>query len=168
VPVPGRPRNPLDQTPDRWRERRHVFVARAGETPALMHLDTRADTVAPGTIRRLYRQAVNFIGAAPPVSVSTQIGQAPRGSVEKTFVGLVAVTRALRYRASTTYRAAGTDNTRFGAKRPYVATRHAGRPVTIAAGNQQGRPTIRNRMTSFGSRVPAVNAAVDAAERSKS
>ena len=144
MPVPGRPRNPLEQRPNRWHERPHTFVARAGESPALMHVDTRVDTVAAGTIRRLYRQAVNFIAAPPPVDVTHN-------------QGLGVVTRALRYKTSTVFRAAGTDNTRFGARRPFIATRHNGRPVTIAAGNQQGRPTVRNRMTSFGRRVPAVN-----------
>ena len=149
MPVAGRPRNPLAQTPTRFRPKRIVFVPRIGESPGLMDVDTRADTVAPGTIRRLWRQAVNFVPAPPPFPVSA----AP-----------TTITRALRYKVSTHYRAAGTDNTRWGAPRAYVPTGHAGRLVTIAAGNQQGRPTVRNRMTSFGRRVPTVNQPSAAAE----
>jgi hypothetical protein len=152
VPVPGRPRNPLGETPTRFHGRRQVFVARAGETPGLMDVDTRADTVAAGTIRRNYRQSVNFVPAPPPVDITRNNG-------------LGVVTRALRYKASSVYRRGGNDNTRFGARRPFVPARHNSRPVTIAAGNQQGRPTIRNRMTSFGRRVAPVNAPSPAAER---
>lgn len=152
MPVPGRPRNPHGHTTfDRWHENQQVFVSRPGASPGLMDIDdTRVDVAAGGTIRRLWRQAVNFIPAPPPFPVS----QAP-----------LAITRALRYRASTTFQRAGNSNTRFGARRPFIVTRHNMRPVTIAAGNQQGRPTVRNRMTSFGSRVPTVNRASTAAEK---
>lgn len=153
MPVPGRPRNPLGESPDRFHRRRIVFVQRPGSTPGLMDLDTRSDTVAAGTIRRLWEQAVNMIPAPPPFPVA----QAPLG-----------ITRAIRYKASTRYRAAGTESTRFGARRPIVPPRHNQRPVTIAAGNQQGRPTVRNRMTSFGSRVRPVNQAAADAQKAKS
>lgn len=149
MPVPGQPRNPFGQTPDRFHERRKVFVARPGESPGLMDVDdTRVDTAAPGTIRRLWLQAVNMIPAPPPFAVA----EAP-----------TTISRALRYKASSLYQRAGNDNTRFGARRPIVPARHNQRPVTVAAGNQQGRPTIRNRMTSFGRRVPPVNQADPAA-----
>jgi hypothetical protein len=144
VPVPGQPRNPHGTTTlNRFHERRQVFVARPGASPGLMDVDdTRVDTAAHGTIRRLWEQAVNMIPAPPPFPVAA----APLG-----------ITRALRYKASTTFHRSGNENTRFGAKRPFVVARHNQRPVTIAAGNQQGRPTVRNRMSSFGSRVTPVN-----------
>jgi hypothetical protein len=155
VPVPGRPRNPHGDTQfSRFHQRRQVFVARPGASPGLMDIDdTRVDTAGAGTIRRLYEQAVNFIPAAPPFPVSA----APLG-----------ITRAIRYKASTLARAAGTDNTRFGARRAIRPPRHNSRPVTIAAGNQQGRPTVRNRMRSFGQRVPPVNQPSPTAEAPKS
>lgn len=154
MPVPGQPRNPFGQRPNRFREQRKVFVARPGESPGLMDIDdTRLDTVAAGTIRRLWRQAVNMIPAPPPFAVSA----APLG-----------ITRALRYRASSLYQRAGNDNTRFGARRPIVPPRHNSRPVTVSAGNQQGRPAIRNRITSFGRRVPPVNAVDPAATKASS
>ena len=153
MPVPGQPRNPLGQTPTRFHTRRRVFVERPGASPGLMDVDdTRVDTAAPGTIRRLWEQAVNMIPAPPPFPVSA----AP-----------TTITRALRYRASSLYQRAGNSNTREGRTRPIRPPRHHGRPVTIAAGNQQGRPTIRNRMTSFGSRVPPVNPPSPAAEPPK-
>ncbi len=154
MPVPGRPRNPDGETQlDRFRGRRQVFVERPGNSPGLMDVDdTRVDTAAAGTIRRLWRQAVNMVPAPPPFPVAA----AP-----------LAITRALRYRTSTLFRAAGTDNTRFGARRPIVPPRTGRhpRPVTIAAGNQQGRPTVRNRIVSFGSRVPTINAPLKSADR---
>jgi len=154
MPVSGRPRNPFGQTPTRFHGRRRVFIERPGSTPGLMDVDdTRVDSAGRGTIRRLWRQHVNFIPAPPPFPVS----QAPLG-----------ITRALRYKASTSYLRAGNDNTRFGARRPIVAPRHNQRPVTIAAGNQQGRPTVRNRMTSFGRRVRPVNAPSADAQRGAS
>jgi hypothetical protein len=153
VPVSGRPRNPLGQGGSRFHGRRRVFVERPGASPGLMDIDdTRVDTAAAGTIRRLWLQAVNMVPAPPPFPVA----QAPLG-----------ITRALRYRASSLFQRAGNDNTRFGAARPYVPARHHQRPVTIAAGNQQGRPTVRNRMTSFGSRVAPVNPPSPAAETRK-
>lgn len=152
MPVSGRPRNPHGDTRfNRFHERRQVFVQRPGASPGLMDVDdTRVDTAAAGTIRRLWEQAVNMIPAPPAFPVS----QAPLG-----------ITRALRYKASTTFHRSGNENTRFGAARAIVAPRHNSRPVTIAAGNQQGRPTVRNRMTSFGSRVPTVNRPAPAAEK---
>lgn len=153
MPVPGRPRNPLGENLGRFHRRRIVFLARPGESPGLMDVDdTRVDTAAAGTIRRLWQQAVNMIPAPPPFPVS----QAPLG-----------ITRAIRYRASTAFLRSGNSNTRFGARRPIVTPRHNSRPVTIAAGNQQGRPTVRNRMTSFGSRVPTVNRPAAAADNGK-
>ncbi len=154
MPTPGVQltdgRNPLGQRPNRWRERRHVFVARPGESPGLMDVsDTRVDTLAEGTIRRLWRQAWNMIPAPPPFPVS----QAP-----------TTMQRALRYKASTVFRAVGTDNTRMGARRPIVPNRHRSRPVTVAAGNLQGRPVLRNRIISFGRRVPPLNSVSPAAE----
>lgn len=152
MPPPGRPRNPHGDTSlNRFHERRQVFVSRPGASPGVMDVDdTRVDTVAPGTIRRLWQQAVNMIPAPPPFPVA----EAP-----------LAITRALRYKASTVFRRAGNENTRFGARRPITAARHNQARVTVAAGNQQGRPTVRNRMTSFGSRVPTVNRPAAAAQK---
>jgi hypothetical protein len=156
MPVPGRPRATGGTQPrfhrgntrradvplTRFHETRRVFVARPGMTPGVQGIDRGADQSGGGTIRRLWRQAVNFIAAPPPFSWT----QNPP-----------IITRALRYKASTVFRGAGSSNTRFGARRPHIVPRHTMPRVTLAAGNVQGRPAIRNRLSSFGSRVPTVN-----------
>jgi hypothetical protein len=38
------------------------------------------------------------------------------------------------------------------------------KPVTIPAGGVRNRPTVRNRITSFGSRVPPLNPKLPAGE----
>lgn len=144
--------NPLGQTPTRFRERPRVHVAIPGQTPGMMEQDAKAlgiDT-APGTVRRLWRQVLAGVPAAPPFPVSL----AP-----------ALFTRALRYKASTTYKEAGTLNTRFSMLHTVVRqVARQPRPV-IEAGTRRGRPTVRNRMTSFGSRVQPLNRRVPAAQR---
>ncbi len=144
MPTPGRPRNPLGQTPTRFHEQPHVLVARPGETPGLQDIELR-ERQAPGTIRRVWRQMVNYIPPPPPVNWTTSPA---------------VITRALRYRATTVHLMAGNSNTRMGAIRPIVERKISSRPVTIAAGNKQNLPTVRNRLSSFGSRVPPLNGPV--------
>lgn len=151
MPTPGVARNPLNETPDRFRRRRAAFVPKAGQTPGLQDIDLRFDTTAPGTVRRLWRQAVNLILPAPEISWSYNNGQGE-------------ITRAVRYKATSIYMQAGCSNTRYGAARPVVAARHNRRPVTLGAGNQQNRPTVRNRLSSFGKRVQPINQPSPAAE----
>lgn len=155
MPTPGVARNPLRETPDRFRRTRQVFVPKSGQTPGLQDVDLRFDAAAAGTIRRLYRQAINLILPAPEISWSYNNGQGE-------------ITRAARYKASSVYSQAGSSNTRFGAPRPMVAARHNRRPVTLGAGNRQSRPTVRNRLTSFGKRVPPTNQPSPAAEGAQS
>lgn len=167
MPVPGRPRNaggtetrfhrgPVlryhghDTDLVRFEERPRVFVPDPGYTPGVQDIDPAADASGGGTIRRLWRQAVNFIPAPPPFSWTENPPL---------------ITRALRYKASSVFRGAGSSNTRFGAPRLHVQPRHNMRPVTLAAGNLQGRPAVRNRLTSFGSRVPTVNRPSRAAQK---
>lgn len=118
-----------------------MFVERAGESPGLQMIEAPEQTAA-GTIRRLWRQRVHPIPAPPPYSWVDN----PR-----------IITTALRYRASSTFTAAGTDNTRYGAPRPPVRNRHRAQAVTRQAGNKAARPTVRNRLLSFGLRVPPEN-----------
>jgi hypothetical protein len=136
---------------DRFHERPHVFIQREGMTPGVQDIDRSADKAAPGTIRRLWKQTVNFIPAGPQLSHTLN-------HVTSTPTVLAApLTVATRYRASTVFRGAGSTNTRFGAPRPIITPRHNQPRITLAGGNLQGRPTSRNRLTSFGSRVPPVN-----------
>ena len=152
MPVPGRPRNPLEQSPARFRRRAPRFAEIPGESPGLMDLDTRSDSAGPGTIRRTWRPAAGFVPAPPPYS---WIGESSGGRAS--------ITRQLRYKAATVFRGAGTSSPRFG-PRVIVPRSHLGRPVTIAAGNKQGRPVVRNRMASFGRRVKPMNQPSPAAE----
>lgn len=145
MPVPGVARNPLHQQPDRLQRRRAAFVTRAGQTPGLMTVDAYADESAPGTIRRVWRQAINLSLPAPPLSQSSNNG-------------LGTVTRALRYKATTIHRGAGSDKTRFGAPRAIRPAKHNMLAATISAGNKRNLPTVRNRLSSFGSRVKPLNA----------
>lgn len=155
MPVPGRPRNPYGEQPNRFRGKAPLVVIVPGQSPGMQDAHRREPTTqsAEGTIRRTFRQKVNFIPASPPMPVSSSPPT---------------ITRGLRYRASSTYRQAGTDHTRFGAPRPAIQKSNRQPIPTLQAGRTQGRPTIRNRMVSFGSRVRPLNAASPAAQGAKS
>lgn len=144
MPVPGVARNPLGETPTRLRRLRTAFAERDGQTPGRMTVNVYADELAPGTIRRVYRQAVNLILPAEPISWSHNYGQGH-------------VTRALRYKAASSYRGAGSDRTQYAAPRPIRPARHKELKPTLSAGNKRNLPTNRNRLASFGRRVPALN-----------
>jgi hypothetical protein len=62
------------------------------------------------------------------------------------------------------YVAGGTDHTRFDALHTVVNKQNMYKTVTVNVGQQRNRPTVRNRLTSFGSRVPTLNQQVAAAE----
>ncbi len=144
VTKPWRERNPLEQTPTRFRERPRVHVAIPGESPGTREHDPKgtATDTGVGTIRRLWRQVLSGQPGPPPVPVS----QLP-----------AIFTRALRYKASSTYKEAGTLNTRLTMLHTVVRmVARQPRPV-LTAGTRRGRPTIRNRMSSFGSRVEPLN-----------
>ncbi len=160
MPVPGQPRNPFGQTPDRFVLHAPRFVAQAGRTPGLMEEDLRHDRQQAATIRRNWRQAVDYLGMGFVFSWTHNAADPGRGTL-----GRDQVTRALRYLASTRYVGAG-NFLAYGAPRPLVPGRHSSRPVTVQTGNRQMRPTVRNRLTSFGSRVPPINSGVPAAESS--
>lgn len=159
-PVPGYT-NPAHQSPDRmnpWKRARNRPVAEMGRTPTLMFISLRGNVLGAGTIRKLYRQSVNYIPAMAPYSWTENSNQP---SPPTTGVG---ITRALRYMTRSTYAGSGIDHTRFAGLHTAIAPRHNSKPVTIGAGQARTRPTVRNRMTSFGSRVPTINQPVQAAE----
>lgn len=171
MPIRGVPRNPLGQEPDRFHRLRplggdvisvdpvgelpdrfhdtpRVFVVRSGETPGTMELDTGAHVQAAGTIREFWRQSVHPVPAPPPYPVAAEPVQ---------------ITRALRYKASTNYLPAGSLNSRFGGMHTTIVQASRQPAPTASAGTRQGRPTVRNRMESFGSRVTPLNPRVAAA-----
>lgn len=145
------------ETPDRinlWDRPDPVIVP--GRSPGMSIISLRGNVLGPGTVRRMWRQTVNFIAAPAAYSWSSS---SPAGA----SVPPVGVTRALRYMTRSFYMGAGIDNTRFAGLHTAIEPRsrrspHAqGKRVTVAAGSVRSRPTVRNRMTSFGSRVPTLN-----------
>lgn len=166
-PDPGY-RNPEGREPDfinRWDIPSPVMFA--GETPGTKVVDLRGMRLAPGQIRRLYKQMVNYIPATPAYSW-TQNRPQP-GSPESNGVHGFEITRALRYMTRSLYMGAGIDNTESWGAHTYIQPRHVNPAVTTGAGNgARSQPTVRNRLTSFGSRVPTLNGTVDAAQGSSS
>lgn len=150
VTRPWKEPNPFGQTPTRFRERPRVHVTVPGQSPGTMESDDSATEQQPATIRRLWRQVLSGQPGPPPFPVA----QAP-----------AVFTRALRYRAATTYKPAGTLNTRLSMLHTVVRmVARQPRPI-LEAGTRRARPTVRNRMSSFGSRVPPLNPRVRAAQQ---
>lgn len=159
-PLPGYT-NPDGDLPDRtnlWL--RPGPISSPGRSPATMILNLRGNRLAPGQIRTLWRQTANMIAAQAPYSW-TDSAPAP-GAPVATPPGLD-ITRAIRYMTRSVYAQEGTDNSRFAALHTQIEQRHNYKPVTVNAGTVRNRPTIRNRLTSFGSRVPSLNSRVSAA-----
>lgn len=156
-PDPGY-RNPGSEQPDRinlWERPGPVWWP--GRSPGTMVVNLRGNVLGAGQIRRMWRQAVNLIPAQGPYSWTAN------ASTEESLQG-VGITRALRYMTRSVYVAAGDDHSRFDALHTKIVKRNAYKTVTAPAGTRRSRPTVRNRMTSFGSRVPTLNQAVSAAE----
>lgn len=133
-------------------------VAQMGRTPGLMGISLRGNVLGAGQIRTLWRQAVNYIPAQAPFSWTEN------GNIGEHKVSSVGITRALRYMTRSVYMGSGIDNTRFAGLHTEIYPKVRSMPVTLGAGQVRTRPTVRNRMTSFGSRVPTINQPVVAAE----
>lgn len=118
-----------------------------------MEHDDSATEQQPATIRRLWRQVLSGQPGPPPFPVS----RAP-----------AVFSRALRYRASTSYKPAGTLNTRLTMLHTVVRMVARQPRPTLMAGTRRARPTVRNRMSSFGSRVPPLNPRVRGAQAEES
>lgn len=167
APLPGY-RNPDAETPTKFQLwDRPEPVAQPGRSPGLSLITLRGCVLAPGQIRVLWRQSVNLISAQAAYSW-TRSAPSPEHPASSTRG--VDITRALRYRTRSVYIGGGIDNSRFAGLHTAISPRgqrsleSRGRRVTVAAGSVRGRPTIRNRLTSFGSRVPTLNQPVQAAD----
>lgn len=159
-PVPGYT-NPHREQPHRFnRWHRPGPVVEPGRSPTTMRLSVRGQVLAPGTVRRLWRQTVDMIAGQASYSWTTN---SPAPGRPVTHPPAVGVTRALRYMTRNLYVAAGTDNSRYGALHTTVSPRVKSKPITVGAGGSRNRPTVRNRLTSFGSRVTPLNSRVSAA-----
>jgi len=122
------------------------------ERPPASAVDRQAQALADqtvpeqrgaGTIRRLWRTAFGSIPGPVPFAWAQNPPLYGR--------------RTLRYRATYMGRGAGTSATITGAPRRIVLARARVSPITRQAGNAPSRPTVRNRLRSFGSRVPTIN-----------
>lgn len=157
-PNPGY-RNPGNEGVDRfnlWNRPGPVWWP--GRTPGLMTITLRGCVLGYGQIRRLWRQAIDLIPAQAPYSWTNN---GPTNS-PTTPVG---ITRALRYMTRSVYMGQGIDNSRYENMHTYVGKQNAYKPVTVGAGQKRNQPTVRNRITSFGSRVPTLNQQIPAAEQ---
>lgn len=167
APLPGYS-NPGQEEPTRLnRWKRPAPIAKDGQTPGLMEQTLRGETLAAGQIRQLYRQTVNYIAAQAPYSWTASSPMPNRAMMP---IGGYYISRALRYLTRSLYVAGGTDNTRYAGLHTEikVATQRSaesrGRRVTVAAGSVRSRPTVRNRLISFGQRVPTINKPSPAAQ----
>lgn len=157
-PIPGY-RNPENAAPtlfNHWDRPGPVWWP--GRSPGTMFLTLRGNKLGFGQIRRLYRQAVNYNGAGfGPFSWTDGGKTAGTG-------GGLDITRALRYMTRSVYIGGGIDHSRFDELHTLITRQNVYKTVTVNAGQKRNVPTIRNRVTSFGSRVPTLNSAVRAAE----
>jgi len=167
MPVPGprtqqRPdpgfRNPEGRLPDffnLWL--RPAPVIWPGRSPGMSVISLRGCVLAAGQIRRLWRQSVNLVPAQGPYSWT-------RSTNDTSIRPGLDITRALRYLTRSVYVGGGVDNSRFAALHTTVKNQVTYKTVTVGKGGRN-RPTVRNRMTSFGARVPTLNQQVRAAQR---
>lgn len=161
-PLPGY-RNPDDAAPtlfNHWKRPGALYWP--GRSPGMMTITLRGCVLAAGQIRRLWRQPSNVIAPQAPYSW-TQNRPQP-GAPEFLPGAGVGITRALRYMTRSVYVAGGTDNTRYDALHTVIKHENHYKTITVGKGQTRSRPTLRNRMTSFGSRVPTLNQQVQAAE----
>lgn len=139
--------NPLGQSPG-------TFFHRVGVLLRGRRQDARLwGTLADGTIREFVMPIVNAISGGSAFNWT-------RNANDDAPDGVNGVdTNPVRYRVSTAFLGQGNQlsNPRARSFVQYPSRPHAPNPVFLRAGQQQGKPTIRNRITSFGSRVPPIN-----------
>lgn len=137
-----------------------------GRSPGTMVLTLRGNRLGYGQIRRFWRQSVDYVSA---MSYSwTENGNNPsypNGSDAGANVeALGQITRALRYMTRSVYIGGGIDHSRYDELHTVIKKQNMYKTVTVNSGQKRSAPTVRNRLTSFGSRVPTLNRAVAAAE----
>lgn len=113
--------------------------------------------LAAGQVRKLWRQSIGYIAAQGAYSWT-------RNANDSDPAKGVGITRALRYKATSYAMEAGADNSRFEGLHTVYPKQNRYKPITVNAGQKASQPTTRNRMTSFGSRVPVLNPPVQAAQ----
>jgi len=123
----------------------------------MMVITLRGNILGAGQIRRMWRQSVNLIPAQGAFSWT-------RNGVSTDLNPAVGLTRALRYLTHSVYIGGGVDNTRYAALHTVIRKQNMYKTVTVNVGQRRNPPTVRNRLTSFGSRVPTLNQQVQAAQ----
>ena len=172
MPVPGprtqfRPvegyRNPDGEHPTRIQHwDRPAAVVQPGRSPATMARDLRDMILAAGQVRRDWLQHINLTPGSAPYSWTESAPAPGRPVLSPRGVG---ITRALRYMTRSVYVAGGTDGTRYTNLHTVVHPSARSKPITRGAGTRRNPPTVRNRLTSFGSRVPPINQRVSGAQQ---
>jgi hypothetical protein len=153
-PLPGY-RNPEHTVPNffnLWKRPGPVWWP--GRSPATMALTLRGMILAAGQIRRLWHQSINYYPAQDGYSWTAN-GTDSQHGVSDMAHGFQ-ITRALRYKTSNAYLGA-MDNSRYANLHTTVKKSNRAKPVTVNAGQKRNMPTVRNRLTSFGSRVTPLN-----------
>ena len=139
------PRNPLGQSSGRYhRAARPIFSRRQDHEPA--------GTLLEGTIRRNIRGFVSFVGGTPPFSWTRNAfdvsGGAPRGAVTSPENFMISTRVVLTV---------GNQRSNPLARPIYGTWQLQPTPPLVRAGNAPGRPSVRERIVSLGSRVPPLN-----------
>lgn len=144
-PLVTRPRSEVPSRRQRGRERAEPTSSLVDRQAQALADQTVPEQRGAGTIRHLWRSAFGSIPGPAPFGWA----QNPRTPSS--------TRRTLRYRATYLGRGAGTSRAITGAPRRIIAPRVRVSPITRQAGNAPSRPTVRNRLRSFGSRVPTIN-----------
>lgn len=161
-PAPGY-RNPESRDPDFFNHYlRPGPIWWPGRSPGTMIVTLRGCRLGFGQIRRLWRQSIDYVPAQASYSW-TESAPGAGGPVTQPTGGYF-ITRALRYMTRSVYIGAGVDHSRFDELHTVVGKQNNYKTVTVNAGQKRNAPTVRNRLTSFGSRVPTLNKAVSAAQ----
>lgn len=157
MPVAGVARNPLHQVPGtRFRRHRLLLMTRNQNGVG------RTTVALPGTIRRWWRTPIGFITAKGSSDFSwtrNDFDELPDNRDQYGNPIRLQVTGALRFLVSTRdVLTAGNQRSNPIARTVTPPRSFQPAPPLTWVGNKQHRPTIRNRMSSFGSRVPPENA----------
>ena len=150
------PNNGLPRNPDGLRVYTRFHAVPITPMSRLQEDVFRPTDQRPGTIRRFWRGKVMYVGGANGQELNwttNTLSQEPRmgsGGV---------VSNPLRFLKSTSNTIYGGNQLSRPMQRPTVEKSVASAaPRLITSGNVQGRPVLRTRVPSFGSRVPALNA----------
>lgn len=160
-PDPGY-RNPEQRLPNffnQWLRPGPVWWP--GRSPGTMVITLRGNVLGPGQIRRLWKQSIDLVAAQAPYSWTRS---APGAGGPVLSPPGYHITRALRYMTRSVYYGAGLDHSRYDALHTVITRQNVYKTVTVNAGQKRNQPVVRNRLTSFGSRVPSLNQVAAAAE----